>query len=143
VQTWAKEWQGLTMARGVTLELEGLALLGQVALHESTLHRAMLNLVQNALDAMPQGGMLVVVGQSTPTHVRLHFRDTGGGISAEALPKIFEPLYTTKPGGTGLGLYIVHEIVAAHGGKVAVESVYGQGTTFTLILPRVAAIAPA
>jgi two-component system sensor histidine kinase HydH len=143
VQTWVKEWQGLTMAHGVTLEMEGLAHLGQVALHESTLHRAMLNLVQNALDAMPQGGILMVVGQGTHTHVRLHFRDTGGGISAEDLPRIFEPLYTTKPGGTGLGLYIVQEIVAAHGGKVAVESVYGQGTTFTLILPRVAAIAPA
>jgi signal transduction histidine kinase len=141
VQAWMKEWQGLAMARGVTLELEGLAHLGQVAVHESTLHRAMLNLVQNALDAMPQGGTLTLVGQSTPTHVQFHFRDTGGGISAEDLPKIFEPLYTTKPGGTGLGLYIVQEISAAHGGAVTVESVYGRGTTFTLMLPRAPAVA--
>jgi signal transduction histidine kinase len=58
---------------------------------------------------------------------------------AERLTQIFEPLYTTKPGGTGLGLYIVQEIVAAHGGRVTVESVEGQGTTFTITLPRAAA----
>jgi signal transduction histidine kinase len=143
VQAWAKEWQGLTMARGVTLQLEGFADLGQVALHESTLHRAVLNLVQNALDAMPQGGTLTLVGHGTPTHVQLQVRDTGGGISATDLPKIFEPLYTTKPGGTGLGLYIVQEIMAAHGGVVTMESVHGQGTTFSLMLPRAAAVAPA
>jgi two-component system, NtrC family, sensor histidine kinase HydH len=143
VQAWAKEWQGLTTAHGVTLQLEGFANLGSAMLHESTLHRAVLNLVQNALDAMPQGGTLTVSGQGTSTHVQLHVRDTGGGISAENLPKIFEPLYTTKPGGTGLGLYIVQEIIAAHGGVVTVESVHGQGTTFILILPRAAAAAPA
>jgi two-component system sensor histidine kinase HydH len=142
VLAWTKEWQGLTMARGVTLQMEGIVHLGQVALHESTLHRAMLNLVQNALDAMPQGGTLTLMGHSTPTHVYLDFHDTGGGISVDDLPKIFEPLYTTKPGGTGLGLYIVQEIIAAHGGMVTVESAHGRGTTFTLMLPRVAATAP-
>ena len=60
----------------------------------------------------------------------------GSGIPAEQLPHIFEPLYTTKPEGTGLGLYLMQEIVAAHGGKVMVESVVEQGTTFTLTLPR-------
>jgi signal transduction histidine kinase len=143
VQGWAKEWQGLTMARGVGLQLEGFADLGQAVLHESTLHRAVLNLVHNALDAMPQGGTLTLVGQGTATHVQIQVRDTGGGISAKDLPKIFEPLYTTKPGGTGLGLYIVQEITAAHGGVVTVESVHGQGTTFTLKLPRAVAAAPA
>ena len=65
-------------------------------------------------------------------------RDTGSGIAAERLTQIFEPLYTTKPGGTGLGLYIVQEILRAHGGQVTVASVVGQGTTFTLTLPRTA-----
>jgi two-component system sensor histidine kinase HydH len=135
VQAWAQEWQELIRARGVRLQLEGLADLGQAVVHESTIHRAVLNLVQNALDAMPQGGLLHLVGRRTATHVQLQIQDTGGGILAENLPKIFEPLYTTKPGGTGLGLYIVQEIMAAHGGWVSVESIYGQGTTFTLRLP--------
>jgi len=56
-------------------------------------------------------------------------------MDAATLAQMFEPLYTTKPGGTGLSLYIVQEIVAAHGGQVTVESVVGQGTTFTLTLP--------
>ena len=62
-------------------------------------------------------------------------RDTGSGIPTEQLTKIFEPLYTTKPGGSGLGLYIVQEVVTAHEGRVTVESVEGQGTTFSLTLP--------
>ena len=76
-----------------------------------------------------------MTGQSTATQVQLQVCDTGSGIAAERLERIFEPLYTTKPGGTGLGLYIVREIVAAHGGQITVASVEGQGTTFTK-LPR-------
>ena len=125
VQTWAKEWQTLTTAQGVTLQLAGVKDCGTVAFHASTLHRVMLNLAQNALDAMPQGGALTVTGQGTTTHVQLQIHDTGRGIPAEQLPKIFEPLYTTKLEGTGLGLFIVHEIVAAHGGTILVESVEG------------------
>jgi signal transduction histidine kinase len=108
--------------------------LGTVALHANTLCRALRNLVQNALDAMPQGGTLILAGQGTGTHAQLHVRDTGSGIPAEQLATIFEPLYTTKPEGTGLGLYLVQEIVAAHGGQASVASVEGQGTTVTLTL---------
>ena len=64
-------------------------------------------------------------------------RDTGHGIPAARLAQICEPLYTTKPGGTGLGLYLVQEVLAAHGGQVTVQSVEGQGATVTLRLPRV------
>jgi hypothetical protein len=139
VQAWAAEMQGLLAARGVALQLHGLAHLGLVAVHVSTLRRAVVNLVQNALDAMPHGGTVTLEGQGTETHAQLLVRDTGSGMPAERLTQIFEPLYTTKPGGTGLGLYIVQEIVAAHGGRVTVESVEGQGTTFTITLPRAAA----
>ena len=134
LQAWAAEWQQLATSQGVLLRLEALEDLGPVALHASTLRRAMLNLVQNALDAMPQGGMLMLAGQRTATHVRLHVRDTGSGIPTEQFAKIFEPLYTTKPGGSGLGLYIVQEIVTAHGGTLTVESALGCGTTFTITL---------
>jgi signal transduction histidine kinase len=135
LQAWAGEWQQLAQSQGVTLRLEGIHNLGILALHPSTFRRALLNLVQNALDAMPQGGTLTIRGQRTATDVQLQVQDTGSGIAAATLAQIFEPLYTTKPGGTGLGLYIVQEIIAAHGGQVTVESVVGQGTTFTVTLP--------
>src|SRR5215475_6782175 len=136
VQAWATEFHALAAPQGVSLLMEGLAELGTVALHATTLRRAVLNLVQNALDVMPRGGTLTLTGRRTPTHVQLQIQDTGSGISRERRAKIFEPLYTTKPGGTGLGLYIVQEILAAHGGQVTVESVEGEGTTFILTLPR-------
>jgi signal transduction histidine kinase len=136
VQAWAQEWLLLAIPQEVRLQLEGMEHLGTVPFHASTLRRAILNLVQNALDAMPQGGTLTLRGEGTATEVQLQVRDTGSGIPAEQLPHIFEPLYTTKPEGTGLGLYLMQEIVVAHGGKVMVESVVGQGTTFTFTLPR-------
>ena len=77
-----------------------------------------------------QGGTVSITGQGTATQVQLQVCDTGSGIAAERLERIFEPLYTTKPGGTGLGLYIVREIVAAHRGQITVTSVEGQGTDF-------------
>jgi len=143
VQAWAQEWQDLVAARGVRLQLVGLADLGHAMFHASTLRRAVLNLVQNALDAMPQGGTLTLLGQRTATQVQLHVRDTGSGMSAEQLAHIFEPLYTTKPEGTGLGLYIAQEIMAAHAGHVTVESTIGQGTTFILTLPQAMDATPA
>jgi signal transduction histidine kinase len=97
IETWAHEWQPLAEAQGVTLQLEGLTDLGQAVFHANTLRRVVLNLVHNALDAMPQGGTLTLAGQGTTTQVQLHVRDTGNGIPAAQLPHIFEPLYTTKP----------------------------------------------
>jgi signal transduction histidine kinase len=138
VTTWAAEAEAQAAARGVTIHLEGLAALETVAVHANTLRRAVQNLVQNAVDAMSQGGTVTLVGQTTATEIQLLVQDTGSGIAAAQLGQIFEPLYTTKPGGTGLGLYIVQEIVAAHGGQISVVSKEGQGATFTITLPRTA-----
>ena len=143
VQAWSTEFQVLAAAGGVTLQVDGLVPLGPVAFHANTLRRAVLNLVHNALDALAPGGTLTLAGQDTATAVQLEVRDTGSGIPAERLAQIFEPLYTTKPGGTGLGLYIVQEIVAAHGGQLTVASVEGQGTTCTITLPRTVSATPA
>ncbi len=143
VQAWATEWQRWATAQGVTLHCEALEALGEVAFHPNTLQRALLNLVQNALDATPRGGTVTLTGSRTATQTQLCIQDTGSGIPAERLQQIFEPLYTTKPGGTGLGLYIVQEIVVAHGGHVTVQSPLGQGTTFTIVLPQVSAEVPA
>jgi signal transduction histidine kinase len=142
VQAWSAELQAQAAARGIAVRLEGLETLGQVAFHAGTLRRAVVNLVQNALDAMPRGGTVTLQGQGTATQACLSVRDTGSGMPAARLEQIFEPLYTTKPGGTGLGLYIVQEIVAAHGGQIAVQSIEGQGTTFTITLPRAVVEAP-
>jgi signal transduction histidine kinase len=139
VETWAREWQRLATAQGVTLQLDRITNLGPAVFHENTLRRVVLNLVQNALDAMPQGGTLTLAGEGTATQVQLHVRDTGSGIPAAQLPHIFEPLYTTKPEGTGLGLYIVREIITAHAGQITVQSVEGQGTAFIITLPRAVA----
>lgn len=136
VEAWAQEWQELTTTKGVTLQLDRMTHLGQAVFHASTLRRVVLNLVYNALDAMPQGGTLTLAGEVSATHVHLHVRDTGSGIPAEQLLPIFEPLYTTKPEGTGLGLYIVREIITAQAGQITVQSREGHGTTFTITLPR-------
>ena len=136
VQAWTEEWQMAAQARRVRLEVEGLEHLGSVALHLGTLRRAMRNVMLNALEAMSPGGAVTLAGQNQATQVQLQVRDRGKGIAAEQLPRIFDPLYTTKPGGTGLGLYIVQRIIAAHRGQVGVESVEGEGTTVTITLPR-------
>jgi signal transduction histidine kinase len=135
VQAWAAELESRAAQQGVTIQLEGHATVGPLAFHPSTLRRAVLNVVHNALEAMPQGGTLILACARTAREVHLRVRDSGIGIPAEQVPRIFEPLYTTKPGGTGLGLYIVREILVAHEGRVTVESVEGQGTTFTFTFP--------
>ena len=138
-QIWAAAWQVLAEARGVRFEVKDLEQLGTADLHPGTLRRAVHNVVLNALDATPPGrGAVTLVGQATATQVQLHVQDGGSGIPVEQLPRIFDPLYTTKPGGTGLGLYLVQQVVAAHKGQVGVQSVEGQGTTFTITWPRAA-----
>ncbi|MEG2004735.1 MAG: ATP-binding protein, partial [Bilophila sp.] len=89
----------------------------------------------NALEAMPDGGDLFLVLQPDQDALRLEIRDTGTGIPPEALPHIFDPYFTTKGQGTGLGLATVHKIVEAHGGSIFVTSNPPQGTTFRLLLP--------
>ena len=135
VQAWAAELESRAAQQGVTIQLEGHATVGPLAFHPSTLRRAVLNVVQNAIEAMPQGGTLTLECARTAREVHLRVRDSGLGMPAEQMLRIFEPLYTTKPGGTGLGLYIVREILVAHEGRVTVESVEGQGTTFTFTFP--------
>ncbi len=142
VQSWGTELQVQAALHGITLQLEGVKSLGQVTCHASSLRRVVFNLVQNALDATPKGGTVSLAGHGTATQVQLQVRDTGSGIPAERLERIFEPLYTTKPEGTGLGLYVVQEIVTAHGGQITVHSMEGQGTTFRITLPRIPAEAP-
>src|SRR5262249_36001638 len=135
---FAEEIQPSCVTYGITLCLEGTTALGEIGLHQSAFRRALLNLVQNAIDAMPQG--VTLCGHHTTAQLTLEVRDTGIGIPAEQLPRLFMPLHTTKFQGTGLGLYVVQEIIAAHGGRLMVQSEPGRGTTFTITLPREPAI---
>jgi signal transduction histidine kinase len=102
------------------------------------LRRAMLNLVINALDAMPEGGTLTVTSYCGPQGVDLEVADSGPGLSDEALHRAFEPFFTTKRTGTGLGLAIVSRIAEVHGGEALAVNCPEGGAAFTLRIPHVA-----
>lgn len=100
------------------------------------LRRAVLNLMLNALDAMPEGGELVVTSVATPRGMELEIADSGPGLSDEVRRRAFEPFYSTKNSGTGLGLAIVDHIVARHGGSISALNCHEGGAAFTLTIPR-------
>jgi signal transduction histidine kinase len=99
------------------------------------LRQAFLNIMLNALQAMPHGGELKISTAAVSGGVAIHFIDTGPGIPPENLDRIFNPFFTTRQEGTGLGLAITHRIMQGHGGRVEVSSRVGEGTTFTIFLP--------
>lgn len=101
------------------------------------MRQALLNALLNAIDAMPTGGTLAVWGahEAADGRLRIAVSDTGQGITEEVRARMFEPFFTTRAAGTGLGLAVLKRIVEAHGGEVVVESSPGAGTTFTLVVP--------
>jgi signal transduction histidine kinase len=101
------------------------------------IRRMLQNLILNALDAMPAGGTLTIRTARHNGGVRLTVSDTGTGLTPEECQRLFTPYYTTKQHGTGLGLAIVQSVVSDHGGRIAVESEPGRGTTFVIDLPAV------
>jgi two-component system, NtrC family, sensor kinase len=122
---------------GIQLNLAVTAELPPVHCDPNQIEQVVLAMVINALDAMPQGGNLWISARvNADSWIELVIRDDGVGIPNEHLPHIFEPFYTSKEsGGSGLGLAISQNIVERHGGSIAVHSVVGQGTTFTILLP--------
>lgn len=126
----------------VRIEFEPPAEDTMLSIDPASMEDAVLNLVINAIEAMDEGGTVTVaigrIESSEPEHVDeaiISVSDTGRGISAEDLDRIFNPFFTTTKGGTGLGLPAVRRIVRIHGGRVEVSSTLGQGTTFTIHLP--------
>jgi signal transduction histidine kinase len=96
-------------------------------------------MIQNGVEAMPDGGLLRVwvdANEDAKEHVSIHIRDTGVGIPEGEVNKVFDPFYTTKPQGIGLGMAIAHKVIAGHGGSIDLESVEGDGTMVTIELPR-------
>jgi len=104
-------------------------------LDESSLRSALMNLMLNAIQAMPSGGTLCVSTGRAGGAVRLEITDTGAGVSEEQLKNIFEPFYTTKPQGLGLGMPFAKKIVEQHGGTISIDSRPGEGTTIRVELP--------
>ena len=97
--------------------------------------RTIANIVKNAFDAMPIGGILTIKSRRVNNNVQIAFSDTGIGMSKQVLDKLWRPLFTTKAKGMGFGLPICKRVVEAHGGKISVESTVGKGTTFTITVP--------
>jgi signal transduction histidine kinase len=106
-----------------------------IAADADLLHRALSNLVLNAMDAMPSGGTLTVRTRRADGKAIVEVADTGSGLTPEECERIFTPYYTSKQHGTGLGLAIVQSVVSDHGGRISVQSEPGQGTAFVIELP--------
>ena len=121
--------------RDVVVEQELRSDLPLLELDRDQMKQAFYNVIKNSLEAMKRRGILRIRSDMDETHVLVRFIDSGGGISAENLSHVFEPYFTTKSGGSGLGLLIVRRIVREHGGEMAIESNEGKGLTLTIRLP--------
>lgn len=137
VQAARPRWRDQPELNGITIELDtSLAEVALITATESGLHDVLMNLLFNAVDAMPSGGEIHIATFRSRDEIRVVVRDTGIGMDAETQRRVFEPFFTTKADvGTGLGLSTVYSTITGWGGHVDLESEPGQGTTFTLHLP--------
>jgi signal transduction histidine kinase len=106
-----------------------------VMVDATQIRQVFVNVILNAAEAMPEGGRLEIKARGKDDLVTVEFTDTGGGIPESLVGKIFDPLFTTKPRGVGLGLAVCKSIMEKHGGDIRVQSKEGEGTTFTVSLP--------
>lgn len=120
------------IALSVKLEQDPL----MVPMDVDKLQQALINLIKNAMESIVGAGSIdIVVEQQAGERAVIRISDTGSGLAPEEVGKIFDPDYTTKEKGLGLGLPIAHEIIRGHGGTIRVQSVVGRGTTFEITLP--------
>ncbi len=123
--------------RGVEVCMELNSQMPMIPLDRDQMRQAFYNLIRNGIQAIGQNGRLTMRTDLDDYNIIVSFTDTGGGISAEAMGNLFQPYFTTKKAGSGLGLLIVRRIVREHGGEIEFESAEGQGTKVTIYLPRV------
>jgi PAS domain S-box len=121
--------------REILVEQELRSDLPLLQLDRDQMKQAFYNVIKNSVEAMHRHGTLRIRTDLADTHVIVRFEDSGGGMSAENLSRAFEPYFTTKPSGSGLGLLIVRRIVREHGGELSIESNQGRGLTLTIRLP--------
>ena len=122
-------------AAGLALERD-FSGLGAVEVDADQLQQALLNLLRNAVEAMAAGTIRLVAQLLDDDRVEIAVADSGPGIPPDELERVFDPYFTTRAEGTGLGLSLVHRIVSEHGGRIEVHSAAGEGTRFTIQLPR-------
>ena len=123
--------------RRIAVTLDIAAALPSVALDADQMEQVFFNILKNALEAMRDGGTIAIALDADDRNVSVTFRDSGVGMDAEQLAHLFEPYRTSKEKGTGLGLMVSKRIVTDHGGTIAAESKPGEGTVFTVVLPRI------
>lgn len=121
-------------SHGMSVHMD-LGSIPKIQLDENLMKQALLNIINNAMAAMEPGGILTVSTRLDGNHVLVKITDSGHGISDETLAKIFEPYFTTKASGTGLGLTVVYKVIKEHEGDISVTSKVGVGTCFTISLP--------
>jgi signal transduction histidine kinase len=107
-----------------------------IVVDDAKMVRVFTNLIKNAFEAMPEGGLLEIISRINGANGEFIFSDTGAGIQPELASKLFTPLVTTKAQGMGFGLAICKRLVEAHGGEITVKSIQGKGTTFTVSIPQ-------
>lgn len=130
-----RAYQAQADADGIDIEKYLDPDLPVIALHSDSLQAALMNLIKNALESMENGGQLVVRTYTTPKSVALDLIDTGSGVDGNTILHMFEPFYSTKEEGSGLGLPTAQKIIEAHGGRISVQSEVGRGTKFVLEFP--------
>ena len=121
--------------KNIEIRTELESYLPSVELDQRYLRQSLLNIVENAFAAMPGGGVLRIATKLDGDYVTIRIEDNGSGIDEESLSKIFEPYFTTKASGTGLGLTVVYKVIKEHRGDIFVSSEQGKGTIFTIKLP--------
>ena len=98
--------------------------------------QVLMNLLKNSISATPSGGEISITGSEDEHHVKIIVSDTGDGMTEQECEKMFDPFFTTRKSGTGLGLAVSHQIIEQHQGVIEVESAKGQGTIISVVLPK-------
>jgi signal transduction histidine kinase len=107
-----------------------------ISVNRNNIKHALINVLMNCIQASEENGVVYVTVQACCDVVRVYIKDNGPGINKEDIEKVFEPFYTTKKGGTGLGLSSTYKIIKEHGGRITVNSPPGEGTQFDIVLER-------
>jgi two-component system, NtrC family, sensor histidine kinase HydH len=135
VHSVARLMQHSAQQGGVEVRLDLPETIPELWCDAEQIRQVLLNLALNGVQAMPEGGRLEISAGAVDLGIEIRVKDSGGGIPPENIDKLFDPFFTTRANGTGLGLPIAQQIVTQHGGTVKVDSTPGAGTTFTVMLP--------